>query len=127
MRYNIYTRTLYTNSEELSIEKENYFGREVIFVCEICKRMPCQEKCPNYLAKNRENYPFLARRRCVLCGDEQGRGVAFYVRNGFPYCVDCLLGSDVEGMVRICEMNEQKWLQKIGFLPLEEGGEALCK
>ena len=127
MRYNIYTRTLYTNSVELSIEKENYFGREVIFVCEICKKVPCHEQCPNYLAKKEAITPRFARRRCVLCGAETEQGVAFYVRNGFPYCVDCLLGSDVERMIRICEMNEQKWLQRIGFLPLEEGGEALCR
>ena len=53
--------------------------------------------------------------RCVLCGGKIHDGDGCYRMHGFPYCEDCLDFSDIETLVRICEIPKRTWLEQMGF------------
>lgn len=79
-------------------------------MCEVCKRAECHPFCPNYEAKQPSR-----RRICVLCGEEKNGQKQIYQLHGFPYCEDCLLQTDAETIVRICEISKKEFFNRVGF------------
>lgn len=83
-------------------------------MCILCKRMICPSFCPSK-EKKAEEKPVLRRRRCALCGEVvEGQGRLYYA-NGIPYCEDCLMQTEMESLIRICEINSAKALELLGF------------
>lgn len=80
-------------------------------MCKLCKRMICPPNCPNFAEKDES----VAVVRCVLCGGKIHDGDGCYRMHGFPYCEDCLDFSDIETLVRICEISKREWLGRLGF------------
>ena len=69
-------------------------------------------------AKESQNQRMEGERKvvcCVLCGEPIGWKESFYRIHGFPYCETCLDFSDIETIVRICEMPKREWLEQMGF------------
>lgn len=77
--------------------------------------------------QNPKNIQEIRATVCMLCGEQLPKTAAFYEKNGFPYCEECLLFSGAETIVRICEKTPEKWLTAQGFyrrcLREEEGRE----
>lgn len=55
----------------------------VIPICEICRQMPCDSRCPNAPEAH-------AVYECVLCGEPIREGDYFYNLDGASYCEECI-------------------------------------
>lgn len=80
-------------------------------MCKLCKRLICPRECPNFEEEERRG-PIVI---CVLCGERIDFGTRYYEMHGFPYCACCLLRSDGDALVRICEKESQFIFEKMGF------------
>lgn len=57
--------------------------RVVANICEICKKSPCDARCPN------APEPPLVH-ECESCGAEIREGDTYYNLDGVPYCEECI-------------------------------------
>lgn len=83
-------------------------------MCSLCKRMICPSFCPSKQGKTEESSR-LRGRRCALCGEVGGTKGRLYCANGIPYCEECLMQTEMESVIRICEINSAKALELLGF------------
>ena len=52
---------------------------------------------------------------CTACGRCLKREWRFYVKDGIPYCRECILSFPLFEILRICEKEETGWLLDHGF------------
>jgi len=83
-------------------------------MCKLCNRRICPRNCPNFEEDREER-----AEKCVLCGEAVADAGGGYRMHGFPYCSSCLDAADSDTLVRICETTKRKWLQDMGFSPME--------
>ena len=83
-------------------------------MCVLCKRMICPSFCPSKQEKAEEK-TVLRGRRCALCGEGISAQGRLYYANGIPYCEECLMQTELESLIRICEINGAKALALLGF------------
>lgn len=51
-------------------------------MCQICRQTPCNQQCPNAVAKVAHN--------CTMCDEEIYTGDTYYDLNGKPICESCI-------------------------------------
>ena len=56
---------------------------EGIAICEICRRFPCDSRCPN------APEPVIVC-ECTLCGEAIREGDTFFQLGEFAYCEECV-------------------------------------
>jgi hypothetical protein len=64
-------------------QKPKKFKRGVIIICEICRRIPCDSRCPNAPEPP-------AIYECTSCHGEIRVGEWVVKLDGFPYCEECV-------------------------------------
>jgi hypothetical protein len=70
-------------------QKTKKFKRGVIIICKICRRIPCDSRCPNA-----PEPPTVYE--CTSCHGEIRVGDFAYVLDGFAYCEECVENSRKE-------------------------------
>ena len=74
---------LYRKISEKSRPTKNCDRGGVVIICEICRRSPCDSRCPN------APEPLIVH-ECSLCGELIREGDTFYSLGEYTYCEECV-------------------------------------
>ncbi len=76
-------------------------------MCKLCRKLICPPNCPNFDPDT--------GLRCSLCSGSILDGEHYYITNGNPYCAECVEESDVDSLIRICEMEDEEFFERAGL------------